>query len=171
MIRKCNDNDFESMYEIINDAASAYKGVIPADCWKYPYMSREDLKHEIEEGVAFWGYEENQEVVGVMGIQDVQDVTLIRHAYVITRKRCSGIGSKLITFLLSKTDRPLLVGTWKAASWAVSFYQKHGFRLISDNEHATLLRKYWKISDRQIETSVVLGYENFFKTQTIRSGI
>ncbi len=171
MIRKCNDNDFESMYEIINDAASAYKGVIPADCWKYPYMSREYLKHEIEEGVAFWGYEENQEVVGVMGIQDVQDVTLIRHAYVITRKRCSGIGSKLITFLLSKTDRPLLVGTWKAASWAVSFYQKHGFRLISDNEHATLLRKYWKISDRQIETSVVLGYENFFKTQTIRSGI
>jgi N-acetylglutamate synthase and related acetyltransferases len=162
MIRKCIDDNFERMYEIINDAAGAYKEVIPNDCWNSPYMTRDYLRHEIEDGVDFWGYEENGELVGVMGIQDVKDVTLIRHAYVITQRRHSGIGTELITFLLHKTDRPLLIGTWEAATWAVRFYQKHGFKLVSDTEHATLLRKYWKISDRQIETSVVLGDEKFF---------
>jgi N-acetylglutamate synthase-like GNAT family acetyltransferase len=163
MIRQCRDYDFERMYEIINDAAGAYEGVIPADCWKHPYMTRDYLRHETEDAVEFWGYEEHGALMGVMGIQDVKDVTLVRHAYVITRKRKSGIGGELLNFLLTKRNRPLLVGTWKAASWALSFYQKHGFKLVSDEEHAVLLRKYWKISDRQIETSVVLGDENFFK--------
>jgi N-acetylglutamate synthase-like GNAT family acetyltransferase len=163
MIRKCTNADFERLYEIINDAACAYRGVIPNDCWNSPYMTRDYLRHEIEDGVDFWGYEDNGELVGVMGIQDVKDVTLIRHAYVMTQKRRSGIGGELITFMSTKTDRPLLMGTWKAASWAVRFYQKHGFKLVSDHEHATLLRKYWKISDRQIETSVVLGNEKYFR--------
>lgn len=144
------------MYEIINDAAQAYKGVIPADCWKEPYMSREYLRHEIDAGVAFWGYEETGALVGVMGIQDVQDVTLIRHAYVRTSDRNRGIGGKLITHLMKLISRPALVGTWKAATWAIRFYEKQGFRLVSWEEKERLLRKYWSIPERQTETSVVL---------------
>ena len=157
MIRRCNDNDFEIIYAVINDAAQAYKGVIPTDLWKEPYMSKEELRHEIAEGVSFWGYEEAGEIVGVMGIQPVQDVTLIRHAYVRTAERNRGIGSKLLSYLRRQTIRPVLIGTWADAVWAVRFYEKHGFRLVTKEEKDRLLRKYWSISERQIETSVVLA--------------
>lgn len=157
MIRQCTDNDFEATLEIINDAARAYKGVIPSDRWNDPYMPEEYLRHEIESGVAFWGYEENGELIGVMGIQDVQDVTLIRHAYVRTAMRNQGIGGKLLFHLRQMTTRPLLIGTWADATWAIRFYEKHGFRLVSREEKDRLLKKYWTIPERQIETSVVLA--------------
>jgi GNAT superfamily N-acetyltransferase len=157
LIRHCNDNDFETIYEIINDAALAYKGIIPADRWKEPYMSRDELHHEIDEGVVFWGYEEGKKLKGIMGIQDVQDVTLIRHAYVRTAERNKGIGSKLLSHLRRMTVRPILIGTWADAVWAIRFYEKHGFRLVSTEEKNRLLKKYWRIPERQVETSVVLA--------------
>ena len=157
MIRKCTENDFESMYEIINDAARAYKGVIPADRWHEPYMSREYLRHEIDAGVMFWGVEDQGRLIGVMGIQDVQDVTLIRHAYVRTADRNKGVGGKLMAQLKTLITRPALVGTWSAATWAVRFYERHGFKLVTWEEKERLLRKYWSIPERQTETSVVLA--------------
>ena len=157
MIRKCEERDFEALYEIINDAAQAYKGVIPADRWHVPYMGEEQLRREIQQGVEFWGYEEEDKLLGVMGLQNVQDVTLIRHAYVRTGRRRSGLGGKLLRFLLGQTAKPVLIGTWAAATWAVSFYQKHGFTRVSEREKNFLLKKYWTIPERQIETSVVLA--------------
>ncbi len=155
-VRQCADNDFDVILEIINDAAQAYRGRIPADRWKDPYMSRGELRHEISDGVRFWAYEENGVVLGVMGIQDVRDVTLIRHAYVRTASRNKGIGSKLLRFLMAQTEQPVLIGTWKDAVWAVRFYEKHGFKCVSEQEKNRLLRMYWQIPERQIETSVVL---------------
>ena len=157
MIRKCEDKDFEALYEIINDAAQAYKGVIPADRWHVPYMGEEQLRREIQQGVEFWGEEEEDKLLGVMGLQNVQDVTLIRHAYVRTGRRRSGLGGKLLRFLLGQTAKPVLIGTWAAATWAVSFYQKHGFIRVSEKEKNFLLKKYWTIPERQVETSVVLA--------------
>jgi GNAT superfamily N-acetyltransferase len=157
LIRQCNDDDFETIYEIINDAALAYKGIIPEDRWKEPYMPKEELRHEIDEGVVFWGYEEGKKLKGIMGIQDVQDVTLIRHAYVRTVERNKGIGNKLLSHLRRMTDRPILIGTWADAVWAIRFYEKHGFRLVSAEEKNRLLKKYWRIPERQVETSVVLA--------------
>lgn len=157
MIRKCRDDEFDVIYTVINDSSAAYKGIIPADRWKEPYMSREELKHEIDDGVAFWGYESGGELVGVMGIQDVGDVTLIRHAYIRTDQRRRGIGGELISFLRQQTDRPILIGTWKDAHWAVRFYEKHGFKTVSTADKDRLLRKYWSIPERQVETSVVLA--------------
>lgn len=156
MIRPCTNSDFAALYEIINDAAKAYKGHIPPDRWQEPYMSREHLRHELDAGVVFWGYEESGELLGVMGIQDVQDVTLIRHAYVRTASRGKGIGGKLLAHLKALATRPTLVGTWAAATWAISFYEKHGFRLVTWEEKERLLRMYWNIPERQTETSVVL---------------
>ena len=156
MIRKCEEADFEAIYGIINDAAEAYRGIIPADCWHKPYMSREQLTKEIDAGVQFWGLEEDSTLVGVMGIQDKGDVTLIRHAYVRSRMRNRGIGSQLLRFLESTTEKPVLVGTWADATWAVAFYQKYSYRLVSTEEKDQLLRKYWHIPERQVETSVVL---------------
>ena len=157
MIRACESNDFESIYAIINDAAHVYKGVIPKDRLKEPYMSKAELKHEIDEGVVFWGYEEGAELVGVMGIQHVQDVTLIRHAYVRPGKQNQGVGRKLLSELRRQTTRPILIGTWADAVWAIRFYEKRGFRLVSTEEKNVLLRRYWSIPERQIETSVVLA--------------
>ncbi|MEW6183403.1 MAG: GNAT family N-acetyltransferase [Bacillota bacterium] len=157
MIRKCVEDDFERIYTIVNDAAQAYKGIIPADRWKEPYMSRDELRHEIGEGVVFWGYEDESGLVGVMGIQDVQDVTLIRHAYVRTARRNRGVGGKLLSHLREQTIRPILIGTWADAVWAVRFYEKHGFRMVSPEEKNRLLKRYWKIPERQVETSVVLA--------------
>jgi N-acetylglutamate synthase-like GNAT family acetyltransferase len=156
MIRQCNSLDFEAIYTIINDAAQAYKGVIPADCWREPYMSEDELQHELEAGVVFWGYEEDGELAGVMGLQQVQGVTLIRHAYVRTAKQNQDIGGRLLSYLRAQAARPVLVGTWADAVWAVRFYEKHGFRLVSTEEKDRLLNKYWSIPRRQIETSVVL---------------
>jgi len=143
--------------EIINDSAQAYKGVIPIDCWKEPYMSRDELQHEMEEGVLFWGCEEDGELVGVMGIQQIEDVTLIRHAYIRTGRRNQGIGRRLLAALRRQTTGQLLVGTWADAQWAIRFYEKQGFQLLSSTEKDRLLKKYWSISDRQVEASVVLS--------------
>ena len=156
MIRPCIEKDFDALYTVINDAAIAYKGVIPPDCWHEPYMSMDYLRHELDSGVKFWGYEQNKDLAGVMGIQEVQDVTLIRHAYVRTRYRNTGIGGKLLSYLTTLTSRPVLIGTWAAAVWAIRFYEKHGFRLVMPEEKDRLLKKYWSISERQIETSLVL---------------
>lgn len=157
MIRPCQGSDFDNIHAIINDAAQAYKGVIPADRFHEPYMSAEELRYEIDAGVVFWGYEIDGELQGVMGIQDVKDVTLIRHAYVRTVKRNQGIGRELLAHLRTQTTWPLLIGTWAAAAWAIGFYEKHGFRLVSPEEKNRLLRTYWSIPDRQIDTSVVLA--------------
>ena len=162
MIRQCDNSEVELIYSIINDAAEAYKGVIPGDRWKEPYMSKDELRHEIDQGVVFWGYEQDGQLVGVMGIQHLQDVTLIRHAYVRTAKRNQGIGGKLLSSLRQQATRPLLVGTWADALWAIRFYENHGFRLVSWEEKERLLRKYWSIPERQVETSVVLADQKWF---------
>ncbi len=156
MIRLCNNSEFDTIYEIVNDAAQAYRNIIPADRWKEPYMPKDELEHAMDEGVVFWGYEEDGELVGVMGIQHVQDVTLIRHAYVRTARRKQGIGGKLLSHLRKQTERPLLIGTWTDAVWAIRFYEKYGFRLVAEEEKNRLLKKYWSIPERQVETSVVL---------------
>jgi len=160
VIRQCDNNHFGVIYEVINDAAQAYHGVIPADCWKEPYISKDELQHEMDADVAFWGYEEDGQLIGVMGIQHVQDVTLIRHAYVRTGQQNRGIGGQLLSYLRGQTARPILVGTWANAIWAIRFYEKHGFRLVSSGEKDRVLRKYWSIHERQIETSVVLADQN-----------
>ena len=156
MIRKCTESDFQTIHTIINDAAQAYKGVIPADRWHDEYMTGEHLCREIAEGVEFWGYEDCGELVGVMGIQPVLDVTLIRHAYVRTVQRKKGIGGKLLSYLMTLSARPFLIGTWADATWAITFYEKHGFQLVTTEEKNRLLQKYWNIPERQVKTSVVL---------------
>ena len=156
MIRRCDEHDFEAIHSIVNEAARAYDGVIPADCWHEPYMPRKELRREIDAGVVFWGYAEEGVLSGVMGIQDVQDVTLIRHAYVRRAAQGRGIGSALLQALRAQTARPVLVGTWADATWAVRFYERHGFRLVSPEQKDSLLRRYWTVVERQIETSVVL---------------
>jgi N-acetylglutamate synthase-like GNAT family acetyltransferase len=157
MIRRCEKGDSGRIWEIINDGAQAYKGVIPADQWTEPYMSREEMQGEIEDGVVFWGFEDGGELVGVMGIQKVQDVTLIRHAYVKSEWQKRGIGAQLLTHLRRLTEDPILIGTWADAVWAIRFYEKDGFRMVGLAEKDRLLKKYWKISERQRETSVVLA--------------
>jgi len=156
MIRRGTDEDFEEIFAAINDAAIAYKGVIPPDRWHEPYMTKEELQAQIEEGVRFSCYVDNNELIGVMGIQDKADVELIRHAYVRTKRRNKGIGTLLLQELIKDAKKPILIGTWKAANWAIRFYEKHGFRLVEEEEKNRLLKKYWAIPDRQIETSVVL---------------
>jgi N-acetylglutamate synthase-like GNAT family acetyltransferase len=157
MIRQCQATDLAAIYEIINDAATAYRGIVPADCLHIPYMDEAELKHEISSGVVFWGWEDSAQLNGVMGLQRVQDATLIRHAYVRTEKRREGIGGELLDYLVKRTDTPLLlVGTWAAARWAISFYQRRGFSLVAPDEKDRLLTRYWDISPRQKETSVVL---------------
>ena len=157
MIRKCSENDFDMMYSIINDAAVAYKGVIPVDRWKEPYMPKDELRRQIDEGVSFWGFEDWGELVGIMGIQPTRDVTLIRHAYVRTACRNQGIGGKLLKFLVQEITTPVLIGTWADAAWAIRFYEKHGFTRVSVEEKTRLLKTYWSIPERQVETSVVLA--------------
>src|SRR5258708_9315638 len=157
MIRRCNARDFESIWAIINDGAQAYKGIIPADRWTEPYMSREKLQHEIDDGVIFWGYEEAGTLVAVMGIQQVQDVTLIRHAYVRTTSQKQGIGALLLSHLREMANNPVLIGTWADAAWAIRFYERYGFQIVATYEKQRLLKKYWTVPERQIETSVVLA--------------
>ena len=178
VIRPCADTDFNAMAAIINAAATKYAGVIPADRYHVPYMALEELRHEIDAGVRFWGWHEadhrgdpalggarlaggerladGARLVGVMGSQDVDDVILIRHAYVEPADQGRGVGGALLAHLLGLAQRPLLVGTWAAATWAVRFYEGHGFRLVTLAEKERLLRRYWQIPERQVETSVVL---------------
>jgi GNAT superfamily N-acetyltransferase len=157
VIRPVQANETETLLGIINAGAQAYCGVIPADCWHEPYMSPGELKHELKAGVRFWGWEEEGGQAGVMGRQDLGEVILIRHAYVHPDWQRRGIGAQLLAHLLAGADRPVLVGTWAAAHWAIRFYEKNGFALVSHAEKERLLRTYWTITDRQIETSVVLG--------------
>ncbi len=157
MIRPCKHSDFHAMFTIINAAATVYKETIPNDRWKEPYMAEDELRQEIEAGVVFWCLEKNGAILGVMGIQDVKDVTLIRHAYTHPRFQRQGIGSKLLKYLAKQTRRPLLIGTWADAKWAIIFYEKLGFFLVTETEKNILLQKYWNIPARQVETSVVLS--------------
>ena len=163
MIRRCDDRDFDLIWAIVNDGAQAYKGIIPPDCWTDPYMSREKLQHEIDEGVVFWGYEETGTLAGVMGIQAVQDVTLIRHAYVRSRSQKRGIGGNLLSHLRELASGPVLIGTWADAVWAIHFYERYGFQLVVPQEKVRLLKKYWNVPERQIKTSVVLSDQNWRK--------
>jgi GNAT superfamily N-acetyltransferase len=168
MIRRCSQADFEVIHEIVNDGAQAYKGVIPDDCWTEPYMSKDELQHEIDDGVSFWGYEDRGNLQAVMGIQPVQDVTLIRHAYVRSSGQRQGIGARLLTHLRTLTDGPVLIGTWADAAWAIQFYEKHGFRLLSPELKDRILKRYWKIPERQAETSVVLADTNWWELKRER---
>ncbi len=156
-IRPCRDDERETILAIVNAAADAYRGVIPADCWHEPYMPADELDREIDAGVVFWGYQTDDTLVGVMGIQDVGDLDLIRHAYVSPESQGRGIGSALLERLVDSAERQILVGTWAAADWAIRFYRRHGFELVAPELTADLLRRYWAIPDRQIETSVVLS--------------
>ena len=157
LIRKSVDADFAAMWAIINDAARAYRGVIPADRWHEPYMSADELKTQIAEGVVFWVAEEDGRLSGLMGIQDKGDVALVRHAYVASTTQRSGVGTKLLHHVESLVDKPILIGTWAAASWAIGFYQRNGYTMLSIGDTDRLLRTYWSIPTRQIETSVVLA--------------
>jgi GNAT superfamily N-acetyltransferase len=156
MIRQCTDADFAEIVAIINEAAEAYRGVIPADCWHQPYMSSSSLTTEIAAGVNFWGWDESAALAGIMGLQKVREATLIRHAYVRPAHQGRGIGGALLRTLAGQATGPLLVGTWAAAEWAIRFYQRNGFSLVSTAEKDRLLNIYWTIPPRQQETSVVL---------------
>ena len=157
MITKLNPTEYQAILDVVNEAAEAYKGVIPEDQWREPYMSTEEIKEEIKSGIDFYGWTENNTLTAVMGIQRVNNVTLIRHAYVLTNRQRTGIGGKLLKHLLNLAQTTeVLVGTWETAHWAIRFYEKHGFKLLSREETDNLLRKHWNITERQIETSVVL---------------
>jgi len=158
MIRLCGEADIPVIDAIINEAARAYEGVIPADCWHEPYMPRAELLAEIAAGVQFRGWDKSGDLVGVMGIQKVHDATLIRHAYVLSSHQGRGIGGALLAALVRESSGQLLVGTWAAAQWAIRFYQRHGFRLVPAQEKDRLISRYWNISQRQQEVSVVLMY-------------
>jgi len=162
MIRKCTADDLSRILTIINRAAEAYREVIPGDCWHEPYMSQEELKNGLRSGILFSGFETDCKLVGVMGVQRVQDVTLIRHAYVSPDYQRQGIGSLLLTHCMDQTDTPLLVGTWADAAWAITFYQQHGFQLVPEQDHDELLQQYWEVPSRQRAASVVLGDDRWF---------
>ena len=155
-IRPCRDDERPAILTIVNAAAEAYRGVIPADRWREPYMPAHELDDEIAAGVAFWGYEDDGELAGIMGVQPVRDVELIRHAYTAPARQGRGIGGALLKHLASRSTRPLLVGTWAAAEWAIRFYERYGFEQVSVERKTELLREYWTIPERQVETSVVL---------------
>jgi GNAT superfamily N-acetyltransferase len=156
-VRSLLPSDFQAILKVINDAAQVYKGVIPGDRWKEPYMSAEELKEEIEADVRFFGWVEGGYLLGVAGIQALKDTTLIRHAYVLPKYQGKGIGTKLLEYLRSLAETPeILVGTWADAAWAIRFYEKHGFKLVPSREKDRLLQTYWNIPERQIQTSVVL---------------
>jgi GNAT superfamily N-acetyltransferase len=156
-IRICRDDERDEILSIINAAAEAYHGVISADCWHDPYMSGDELDRELAAGVAFWGYEDGGRLAGVIGLQQVRDVELIRHAYVLPSKQRHGFGGLLLRHLRQVSTKPMLVGTWAAAEWAIRFYERHGFALVSPQRKTDLLNSYWTISERQTETSVVLA--------------
>jgi N-acetylglutamate synthase-like GNAT family acetyltransferase len=156
-IRRSEDSDRPGILAIVNAAARAYRGVIPPDRWHEPYMPEDELRSEIADGVAFWVAEEDSRLLGVMGIQDKGALTLVRHAYVAPASQKAGVGTKLLRHLEGLTDKPILIGTWAAASWAIDFYRRNGFTVVSDDEKERLLRTYWSIPERQVETSVVLA--------------
>ena len=166
MIRPCSKADGECIHRVINDGAEAYRGVILTDRWHVPYMPLSKLLQEMDRGVRFQGFYQDETLVGVMGIENVKDVSLIRHAYVGTAYQRQGVGAALIDHLISSTRRPLLVGAWAAATWAIRFYQRRGFTLVTPEEKDCLLDSYWSIPDRQRDTSVVLADERWRCTRT-----
>jgi GNAT superfamily N-acetyltransferase len=155
-IRRCREDEQPALLHIVNSAAEKYRGVIPADCWHEPYMSAEELAAELAAGVEFWGAELDDVLVGIMGVQQILDADLIRHAYVLPAFQGKGIGGLLLTKLCAEGSRPILIGTWAAANWAIEFYKHHGFRVVGGDQVRILLNRYWTVSDRQIEASVVL---------------
>ena len=155
-IRESRRTDVPTIFAIVNDAAQRYRGVIPADCWHEPYMAREELESEIAKGVVFWVAEESGRVLGVMGIQDKGEVALVRHAYVRPDLQRKGVGTQLLRHVENLTSKRVLIGTWADATWAIDFYRRNGFTLVVGDEKDALLRKYWSIPARQVETSVVL---------------
>ena len=157
MIRACTEAEFKTVLDTINDGAKAYRGVIPADRLGDPYLSAEALRREMDAGVQFWAATEDDAVLGVMGVQPAQDVTLIRHAYVRTASQGRGMGGKLLAHLRASRTTPVLMGAWADAVWAIRFYQRHGFRVVGPETKVRLLRQYWTVPERQIETSVVLA--------------
>jgi N-acetylglutamate synthase-like GNAT family acetyltransferase len=165
MIRKSGDDDFAAMLAIINDASRAYRGVIPADRWHEPYMPADELAKEIAGGVVFWVAELDGRVSAVMGMQDKGDVALVRHAYVASTAQRTGLGTRLLRHVEALTDKPILIGTWAAASWAIDFYRRNGFTVVSSAEKDHLLKSYWSIPARQIETSVVLANGRWMESQ------
>ncbi len=156
-IRRCRDDERDAILAIVNAGAEAYRGVIPADRWHEPYMTAEALARELEAGVVFWGWEDDGALTGVMGIQQLDEVDLIRHAYVLPELQGRGVGSALLAHLRRSTDRQVLVGTWAAAAWAIGFYERHGFALVAPETKTVLLQRHWSIPPRQVETSVVLA--------------
>jgi GNAT superfamily N-acetyltransferase len=156
-IRRCRPDEHDRMLAIVNAAAEAYRGVIPADCWHEPYMPAAQLAGEIAAGVVFWGYEADGALIGIMGIQRVRDVDLIRHAYVLPGRQGRGVGGQLLEHLRRSAGRPILVGTWADADWAIRFYERHGFERVPAPRQDALLQEYWTITPRQVETSVVLA--------------
>jgi GNAT superfamily N-acetyltransferase len=164
-IRESAAVDFTAILAIINDAAQAYRGVIPSDRWHEPYMSAEELEREIADGVRFWISEEDAGLLGVMGIQDKRDVALVRHAYTATTAQRRGIGTQLLRHVMGLASKPLLIGTWADAFWAIDFYLRNGFSRVSAGDKDQLLRTYWSIPERQIETSVVLADSRWLQSQ------
>jgi GNAT superfamily N-acetyltransferase len=160
-IRPCRDDEHEAILAIVNAAAEAYRGVIPADRWHDPYMGADELRGEVAAGVEFWGCESGGELAGVMGIQAMEDVDLVRHAYVLPERQGEGIGRALLDHLRGMTSRRILIGTWATAEWAIRFYERNGFALVSEEGKSELLKTYWDIPERQIETSVVLARPPF----------
>src|ERR1700738_3510846 len=165
LIRKSVKADFAAMLAVINDAARAYHGVIPADPWHEPYMSAGEQQREVTEGGVFWVAEQDGRLSGVIGIQDKEEVALVRHAYVAPTTQRSGVGTKLLRHVESLVDKPILIGTWAAASWAIEFYRRNGFTIVPTDHKDHLLRKYWSIPARQIETSIVLANGRWVSAQ------
>jgi N-acetylglutamate synthase-like GNAT family acetyltransferase len=165
LIRKSVKADLDAILAIVNDAAQAYRGVIPADRWHEPYMPAAELSNEVAAGVVFFVAEQEGRLVGVMGIQDKGDVALVRHAYVAPSTQRSGVGTTLLRHVQRLTDKPILIGTWAAASWAIDFYRRNGFTVVGNSDKNRLLTTYWSIPPRQIETSVVLADEGWIEAQ------
>jgi N-acetylglutamate synthase-like GNAT family acetyltransferase len=165
VIRQSVKADFAAMLAIVNDAARAYRGVIPADRWHEPYMPADELAREIAGGVVFWVAEQEGRLSGVMGIQDKGDVALVRHAYVAPTTQRTGVGTRLLRHVEALVEKPVLIGTWAAASWAIEFYRRNGFTVVPSGDKDRLLRTYWSIPARQIDTSVVLANRRWMEVQ------
>jgi GNAT superfamily N-acetyltransferase len=163
-IRESDQADLAEMFAVVNEAAQAYRGVVPIDCWHEPYMPMSELEREIAQGIIFWVAEEEGHLLGVMGIQDKGAVALVRHAYVRPTTQRKGVGTKLLRHVESLAGKPLLIGTWADASWAIEFYRRNGYAVVSDGHKERLLRTYWSIPERQIETSVVLADRRWMET-------
>ena len=165
MIRKSEGADLPQIFAVINEAAQAYRGVIPRDQWHEPYMAKDELDAAIAQGVVFWVAEENGRLLGVMGIQDKGPVALVRHAYVAPATQRKGVGTQLLRHVENLTEKPILIGTWANASWAIDFYQRNGFTVVPETQKDRLLRRWWSIPERQIETSVVLADRRWMESQ------